>query len=77
MAGKKDDAWSDSDDDNFTPSTKSNATTHTGSNVQKKGGPLQLEFQSVKEIRQSISKNESFLEAPPNLLQSISQIIAM
>jgi hypothetical protein len=76
MAGKNKDDWSDSDEDHPPPKQKGPATiNNTASNTNKKG-LLQLEFQSVKEIRQAIGKSESLTDSSQELLDSIAQLIS-
>lgn len=73
MAGKKkDDDWSDSEEEVPKSSGKGNQST-----VDKKGkkGPQQLEFMSVQEIQKVISKNEVLNDAMEELLENLAQYI--
>jgi len=79
MAGKnKDDGWSDSDEDHAPAKQKgtSGGSINTSISGNQKKGPLQLEFQTVKEIRQIISKNDNLADSSQELLDSIAQCIS-
>lgn len=73
MAGKKkDDDWSDSDDDTAKPSGKSSQSS-AGDKKGGKKGPQQLEFMNISEIQKVISKNDALSDAVDELLENLAK----